>query len=193
MLGMKYVIIVLIVVILGSAAWHITHTPLKKEAQTKPHHWFVLYRKSNKEFLYIGLPGNKEQSTLLKTFDVKSGVPGERPTPLPQLTGREYWILTGKEDSKNNPETAPYFLILDVPGWDTPPYGPVPYTECDGQCDWSVPGQFGLHGINGDATRISRENPGSSGCVRHRDEDITYLYNLLDPSKEEIRYYIQDI
>ena len=69
----------------------------------------------------------------------------------------------------------------------------MPYTECNGQCNWILPGAFGLHGVNGDLSRLSIENPGSSGCIRHSDEDITYLYNNLDPQKEEIRYYIEDI
>jgi len=29
--------------------------------------------------------------------------------------------------------------------------------------------------------------------VRHRDEDITYIYNLLEPEREEIRYYVEDV
>jgi hypothetical protein len=160
--------------------------------RSKDNYWFVLYRKSNKEELYRGIPGDKERSKLLKTFRVKSGIPGERPTPLPQLVGREYWLITKKESSAENPETAPYFITLDIPAPTEPPYGPVPYEECDGQCDWILPGAFGLHGVNGDISRLSDENPGSSGCVRHSDEDITYLYQLLDPQKSEIRYYIKD-
>lgn len=164
-------------------------------------YWFVLHRKSQKEFLYQGVPGNSSQSTLIKTFAVKTGIPGERPTPLPELAGREYWVITKKEESSQNPETAPYFITLDVPAPEEEPYGPVPYLEChnspyawpDGQCHWSLPGEFGLHGINGDPTRLGDENLGSSGCIRHTDEDITYLYNLLDPEREEIRYYIEDI
>lgn len=161
-------------------------------SQQKPSYWFVLQRKSNKEFLYHGIPGERQQSKLVKTFIVKTGIPGERPTPLPQLVGRKYWIITGKAEVKDNPETAPYFLTLNVPGIEKEPFGPAPYNECNGQCDWVLPGAFGLHGVNGDESRLSKDNPGSSGCIRHRDADITYLYNLLDPQKEEIRYYIED-
>lgn len=160
---------------------------------SKKAHWFLLHRKSNVEFLYYGIPGMQSESTLLKTFSVKTGIPGERPTPLPQKVGREYWLLTKKESSVANPETAPYFLTLDVPGFDKEPFGPVPYDECKGQCNWQLPGNFGLHGVNGDVSRLSPQNVGSSGCIRHTDDDITYLYNLLDPQNEEIRYYIQDI
>lgn len=156
-------------------------------------YWLLLKRKSNKEYLYRGVPGDVAKSSLLKTFVVKSGIPGERPTPLPQLLGKEYWIITDKIEAHDNPETAPYFIILNIPVPSDFPFGPVPYTECGEQCNWELPGAFGLHGINGDTTRLSKENPGSSGCVRHTDEDITYLYNLLDPKKEETRYYIQDI
>lgn len=60
------------------------------------------------------------------------------------------------------------------------------------QCKGILPGTFGLHGIASDASRLSPENPGSSGCIRHRDEDIIYLYQLLDPKKEEIRHYIEE-
>jgi hypothetical protein len=158
----------------------------------KKAHWFILHRKSNSEDLFYGVPGNKEKSELLKTFTVKSGIPGERPTPLPQLVGKEYWVITEKHEEKENPETAPYFITLNVPAPENEPYGPVPYLECNGQCNWVRPGAFGLHGVNGDASRLSDENPGSSGCIRHSDEDITYLYNTLNPEKEEIRYYIED-
>lgn len=159
----------------------------------KEYHWFLLHRKSNVEYFYRGQPGSIEKSRLLKTFTVKTGIPGERPTPLPQLVGREYWLLIKKESSAENPETAPYFLTLNVPGIEEEPFGPVPYKECNGeQCNWNLPGAFGLHGVNGDQSRLSKENPGSSGCIRHTDEAITYLYNLLDPQKEEIRYYIED-
>ncbi len=155
-------------------------------------YWFRLHRVSNVEYLYKGVPGDEEQSQLLKTFDVKTGVRGKKPTPLPQLLGREYWLIVDKMESFDNTETAPYFLVLDVPIPEEEPYGPEPYLECDGQCNWELPGYFGLHGIASDESKISKENEGSSGCVRHRDEDITYLYNLLDPKNEEIRYYVID-
>ena len=92
----------------------------------------------------------------------------------------------------DNPETAPFFLTLDIPAPETEPYGPVPYEECGGQCYWVVPGAFGLHGVAGNPSKLSREDPGSSGCIRHSDEDITYLYSLLSPAKEKIRYYVVD-
>lgn len=155
-------------------------------------YWLLLYRKSNLEFLYFGEPGDKYKSFLLKTFKVKTGIPNKAPTPLPKLLGKEYWTITDKMDSGDNPETAPYFLTLDIPVSDIEPFGPLPYLECNGQCNWGRPGFFGLHGVNGDATRLSKENPGSSGCIRHFDLDIVYLYNLLDPQKQEIRYYIED-
>lgn len=165
-----------------------TPTPAPRRA-----YWIMYHRKSNIEFLYHGIPGQKVDSTLLKTFKVKGGAPGKKPTPLPQLAGRGYWLITDKLEAFDNEETSPYFLVLDVPIPSIFPYGPEPYLECDGQCDWEVPGYFGLHGINGDPSRLSAENEGSSGCVRHRDEDITFLYHLLDPKRDPVRYYIQDI
>ncbi len=172
-------------------------TPSQKQVteesvQEKTAYWFLLHRKSNKELLYQGVPGNTEKSKVVKTFTVKTGVPGEKPTPLPELVGKEYWVITDKMETKDNPETAPYFLTLNVPVGEKEPFGPEPYLECNGQCNWQLPGYFGLHGVNGDMSRLSVENPGSSGCIRHTDKDITYLYNLLDLQKEEIRYYIQD-
>lgn len=156
-------------------------------------YWLVYYRKSNIEVLLKGVPGDKNKSRLVRTFRVKGGAPGERPTPLPQLLGKKYWVITKKFDSSENFETSPYFLELNVPASEVEPYGPAPYLECNGQCNWQLPGPFGLHGINGDESRLSSENFGSSGCVRHSDKDITYLYNLIDPSKEEVRYYIEDL
>lgn len=162
--------------------------------KVEQNYWFLLSRKSNKEILFLGEPGNREKSEVVKKFNVKSGIPGERPTPLPKLLGRDYWLITNKFDTKDSPETAPYFLTLDIPYTDEFPYGPTPYLECGGgQCDWILLGSFGLHGTAGNPEKLSEEDPGSSGCIRHSDEDITYLYNLLDPSKMEIRYYIEDI
>jgi hypothetical protein len=193
------VLVLLLGVMLGVIGMNL----LKQEKQVlsseieKQAYWFLLKRKSNIELLYKGVPGDEAQSLLVKTFVVKTGIPGEKPTPLPRLLGREYWVIIAKEVS-DNPETAPYFLTLNVPveeDW----FGPSPYLECKDpetgnavQCFWELPGYFGLHGINADESKISKENPGSSGCIRHRDEDITYLYNLIDPTKEEVRYYIED-
>src|SRR5690606_19080816 len=56
-------------------------------------YWFLLHRKSQKEYFYRGIPGDPQKSTLIKTFTVKTGIPGERPTPLPKLLGREYWVI----------------------------------------------------------------------------------------------------
>jgi len=158
----------------------------------KESYWFVLHRKSNIEYLYRGVAGDKENSTLIKEFKVKTGVPGKRPTPLPKLLGRKFFLITKKFETREIPETAPYFLELNVPTKDEPPYGPEPYLECGGeQCNWELAGTFGLHGVNGDESRLSEENEGSSGCIRHSDEDIIFLYHLLDPEKEEIRYYVE--
>ncbi|EKD65359.1 MAG: hypothetical protein ACD_50C00112G0003 [uncultured bacterium] len=161
--------------------------------QTESVHWLSLHRKSNIEYLYEGVPGRKEQSRLIKTFKVKTGISGQSPTPLPKLLGRNYWLITDKTDSSDNPETAPYFISLDIPVSEEYPYGPIPYDECNGECNWEIPGYFGLHGVNGDMEKLSEQSPGSLGCIRHSNEDITYLFNLLDPKKEEIRYYIEDI
>lgn len=161
-------------------------------ATQKESYWFVLHRKSNIEYLYRGVPGDVKKSDLVKELKVKAGIPGERPTPLPILLGREYFLITKKYETREIPETAPYFLELNIPTKEEAPYGPEPYLECGGeQCNWELPGTFGLHGINGDESRLSEENEGSSGCIRHSDEDIIFLYHLLDPAKEEIRYYIE--
>ncbi|HLL61135.1 MAG TPA: L,D-transpeptidase, partial [Candidatus Nitrosocosmicus sp.] len=63
---------------------------------------------------------------------------------------------------------------------------------CNGQCDWITIGAFGLHGVNGNLNKLTNEDPGSSGCIRHSDEDISFLYETLDPSRYEIRYYVFD-
>lgn len=164
-------------------------------------YWLILQRKSEKEFLYFGVSGDVNNSRLIRTFQVKPGS-ASSPTPLPKLLGRDYWLIIKKESSADNPETAPYFLTLDVPVSEDWPYGPVPYEECGGpastakrgeQCDWVLPGYFGLHGVNGNNSKLAKVDPGSSGCIRHSDSDIIYLYNLLTPEKDEIRYYIEDI
>ena len=143
--------------------------------------------------MYYGEPGDKDKSQLVKVFNVKSGIPGERPTPLPNLLGQGYWLITAKFETPDNPETAPYFLTLNIPVTEEAPFGPQPYLECNGQCNWEIPGAFGLHGNNGDPEKLAESNPGSSGCVRHSYEDITYLYNLLNPEIEQLRYYIDDV
>lgn len=193
----KLILLIFLGSILGIVVFFQNHTSssVDKEeikVQEKDTYWFVLYRKSNKEELYRGIAGDKNNSKLLKIFQVKVGIPGERPTPLPQLLGREYWIIVEKHEELENPETAPYFLTLNIPVSDSEPFGPVPYVECNGQCNWVRAGSFGLHGTGGNPGKLSKEDPGSSGCVRHNDEDITFLYNLLDPQKDEIRYYVED-
>ncbi len=161
-------------------------------------YWFVLNRKSGTENLYLGTPGEANNSKLVRSFQVKTGAAWS-PTPHPKLVGRDYWKIIKKESSAYNPDTAPYFLQLDIPTSNEWPYGPVPYTECKDvnsgesiQCDWVLPGYFGLHGVGGNPAKLSKEDYGSSGCIRHRDEDISYLFNLLNPEKEEIRYYVED-
>lgn len=162
-------------------------------------YWLVLHRKTGNEYLYYGIPGDVNYSKLVRKFQVKTGASWS-PTPIPKLLGRDYFLIVDKQSSEENSETAPYFLQLDIPVTDEWPYGPVPYEECNDvftgekiQCDWILPGYFGLHGINGNSSKLGKEDLGSSGCVRHSDQDITYLYNLLDPKTEEIRYYIKDI
>lgn len=186
------ILLVLIIAAIGILAVNWQDLFAQKKTEIQNDYWFVLHRKSQKEELLRGVPGKREESELIKTFAVKTGRPGERPTPLPQLLGREYWIITKKQPEPDNPETAPYFITLDVPAPNEPPYGPQPYLECNGQCDWVRPGDFGLHGVAGIPERLTDADPGSSGCIRHTDEDITYLYNLLEPDKYEIRYYIED-
>ncbi|MDO8658255.1 MAG: L,D-transpeptidase [Candidatus Levybacteria bacterium] len=165
----------------------------KIQVAPKKSHWFVLHRKAGREFLYYGILGEANNSKLVRTFQVKPGIAGQSPTPLPKLLDRDYWLITKKESSADNPETAPYFLTLNIPVTKDWPFGPAAYPECNGSCDWVLPGEFGLHGVNGNVSKLSKENRGSSGCVRHSDEDITFLFNLLNPEKEEIRYYIEDI
>ncbi len=153
--------------------------------------WFSLYRASNIEVLYFGIPNDMYRSFPRGIYRVKTGIPNQRPTPLPQVTGRAYWKITSQYKT-DNPETAPYFLELDVPVSDGPPYGPVRYPECGGACNWVLPGAFGLHGVGGDESKLDATNAGSSGCIRHTDRDITALYTLLHTYTGELRYYIAD-
>src|SRR3989344_3276211 len=185
------IIIVLCVFVINLTLGFFLVNRHKPEKRTEMY-WFILHRKANREELFKGVPGDRKKSMAVKTFQVKVGIPGERPTPLPKLLEKEYWLIVAKEEQKYNPETAPYFLTLNIPAPTEEPYGPMPYNECKGQCHWVLPGAFGLHGTAGQPERLSKDDPGSSGCIRHRDEDISYLYNLLDPKKEEIRYYIED-
>lgn len=188
-----FVILVFLVSVLVYQQVSTGGAPEVLPAKVEQSYWLLLHRKSNLEKLYLGVPGNEHKSSLVKSFQVKVGIPGKRPTPLPQLLGREYWIITNTMETKDIPETAPYFLSLDIPVSEEYPFGPSPYPECQGQCNWILPGAFGLHGVAGNPERLLADDPGSSGCVRHSDGDMTYLYNLLNPQKYEIRYYIQDI
>lgn len=189
----KVIIGLQLVILVFVSAFFFTrsHEQAVLSEQAKSEYWLLLHRTSNREYLYFGIPGDKQKSMLKKAFVVKTGIPGERPTPLPQKLGRKYWLIIDKQIATDT-ETAPYFLTLDIPTSDEAPYGPVPYEECDDQCNWEIPGAFGLHGVDGDTTRLSEANPGSSGCVRHSDEDISYLYTILDPKSSPVRYYIED-
>jgi hypothetical protein len=194
--------IVVLIILLIPFFWAFSKDEEKPEilegaVSMKESYWLSLSRNLGKEYLYFGVPGEKENSKLIREFSVKTGASWSL-TPLPKLMGKEYWRVVKKEPSEN-PETSPYFLQLDIPVTDEWPYGPVPYTECKDistgasiQCDWVLPGYFGLHGVGGDESKLSIEDQGSSGCIRHNDKDITYLYNLLDPENEEIRYYVEN-
>ncbi len=186
-------IIILIVILLIGLNLSDSNKNSNSPESSEKSYWFLLHRQSNKELLYFGEAGDTSNSALIKVFKVKTGMPGRRPTPLPQLLGKEYWTITGKFEDQDNPETAPYFLTLNIPVSEESPYGPVPYLECEGQCNWELPGAFGLHGNNGDPDKLASTNPGSSGCIRHSVEDITYIYNLIDPNNSQVRYYVYDI
>ena len=157
---MKYLIALLVssVLFLGLGVSLFSQRSQAPTFQFTRSHWLLLHRKSNIEYLYYGFAGEKTKSTLVKTFKVKSGIPGERPTPLPSLLGKKYWIITEKHEETENPETAPYFLTLNVPVSDEEPFGPTPYLECNGQCNWILPGYFGLHGSGGDRRTRSRQS-----------------------------------
>ena len=130
MLSIKKQILIVIgvfIVLLSLGVLVVTQNMTLKSQQTEvvkkqEQHWFILHRKSQKEDLYFGIPGDANKSKLVKTFTVKTGIPGERPTPLPKLMGREYWLLVEKHPEVDNPETAPYFMTLDVPAPSDPPY-----------------------------------------------------------------------
>lgn len=179
------------VVTSGNQTLQTNQPQVLSQSKTPDKYWFLLHRKSNQEFLYQGVPGDINNSRLVRSFKVNTGIPNQKPTPLPQLLGREYWLVTSEIDSSESEETAPYFLTLDIPVTEEEPFGPQPYSECNGQCNWEIPGSFGLHGVADNPSKLSDE--GSSGCIRHSNEDITYLYQLLDPQTQEIRYYIQDV
>lgn len=179
-------------VILLSSFYLMQHFFFPNKVAAEKSYWFLLHRKSNVEMLYHGVAGDVQSSMLVKKFSVQTGIPGERPTPLPSLVGKAYWIITEKLDAHDNPLTSPYFLQLNIPFTDEEPYGPTPYLECNGQCNWQLPGAFGLHGTGVEHDTILPEDPGSSGCIRHNNKDISYIYNLLD-LKKEVRYYIEDV
>ena len=176
-------------------------------------YWFLLHRKTDvnateTEGLYLGIPGDPNNSELLKTYTVNTGIPFDDPTPLPQLVGMEYWLING---SITNPggTMGPYFITLNIPFDDVSPLcnnpdplnpngcnGPVPYNECgparNQQCYWTLGGNFGLHGTNGSSSRLT--DSGSSGCIRHSDADITEIYNTIQSqiNSGQIRYYVTD-
>lgn len=162
---------------------------------TQDLYWLLLHRQSNTEELLKGVPGNKSKSTVIKAFSVKTGKPGERPTPLPSLVGKDYWTIEWKRPQAG--DLGPYFMKLNIPYTSLTPFGPEPYTECGGQqCNWKTPGDFGLHGTGGNSEKVNNDGSQdwhwSSGCIRHLDEDITYLYNTVDPRAQELRYYVEN-
>jgi lipoprotein-anchoring transpeptidase ErfK/SrfK len=88
---------------------------------------------------------------------------------------------------------GPDFLVLNI-DYQNEFNGPIGYDECgdshNAQCFWPTPGEFGLHGVGDTPSRLS--DSGSSGCVRHSNEAITSIYNLLKNETGEIRYYINN-
>ncbi|MCL5113933.1 MAG: peptidoglycan DD-metalloendopeptidase family protein [Patescibacteria group bacterium] len=172
---------------------YVSATTPSPPASPQDQYWLVLDRQSKEEYLYKGQPGNKDASTLIRSFMVNPGASGSTPTPLSNLVypAREYWIINAAALDSPIP-SDPHFLHLDIP-FDNPNGGPTPYTECGGlQCRW-IPGTFGLH--SSDMTHPV-VGPGSSGCIRHYSQDIDYLWSLLQNivnSREySVRYYVKD-
>jgi hypothetical protein len=129
------------------------------------------------------------------TSVVNPGVDGKSPTPRPDLLGKSYWIITKKEQNQGDAINlmGPDFLVLNIE-YQNEFNGPLGYNECgpsrNGQCFWPTPGEFGLHGTGNTPSRLT--DSGSSGCVRHSNDSITSIYNLLKNESGEIRYYISE-
>lgn len=165
-------------------------------------YWFLLDRLNKKEYLFQGPVGVRDRKYLVREFTVLPGLSGQTPTPVPSKVTptREYWTFNSATlkspvgDISNGGQ--PGFLKLDIP-YDNSLGGPVPYLECGpsgtSQCNWNTPGAFGLHGVDNNHPLT---DPGSSGCIRHNNTDIQYLYNLLsnvvNNNPNTIRYYIED-
>ncbi len=174
-------------------------------------YWFLLNRQKRYEILYKGTPEKITQSQVVKISTINPGSPGDEPTPIPQKLGKKFWSLTGEvrlhpqdSDPTGYEKFGPYFIVLDVPFKNQPDpscnnngttdcYGPVPYKECgpslDQQCNWHTPGEFAIHGND------KLDPPGSAGCVRHSNTDITEIYDTLNNAKainSNTRYYAID-
>lgn len=182
--------------------------PGETTAPSTDAYWFLLERKSKKETLYQGKPGDRTNSRIIRSFQINPGWPGQTPTPISTKLGIPYWIITTYKTNtadEQKSKLGPYFLSLNIPyndpgnncpinGVNKNCQGPTPYLECpdraNNQCYWPVPGEFGLHGVGNSISRLTDE--GSNGCIRHSNDDITYLYNLLSKYNREIRYYTVD-
>lgn len=177
-------------------------------------YWFLMNRIGKYEILYKGEPGVISKSKVVKVSRVNPGSPGKEPTPLPQKVGsQKYWLTTAglityrPENEDAYYKFGPYFIPLNVPTSYRDPvcaneakakgevtedcYGPK-YEECGAsgaeQCNWLTAGQFAIHGNN----RLDEE--GSAGCVRHMNDDISEIYNLLKAENKLVgtRYYVID-
>src|SRR5688572_16212552 len=106
-------LIIILIMIAGAGGIFLNKPKIQKvslqsdQQKVAQNYWFMLHRKSKKEFLYQGIPGDLANSTLVKEFQVNVGIEGQRPTPLPELVGRAYWNLIAEYDTAADPETAP--------------------------------------------------------------------------------------
>lgn len=162
-------------------------------------YWFQLHRsragKQPTEDLYHGVYGDALNSDHVMTSTVNPGIDGKSPTPRPDLLGKSYWVITKKEQNQGDAINlmGPDFLVLNI-DYQNQYNGPLGYNECgpsrNEQCFWPTPGEFGLHGTGDTSSRLT--DSGSSGCIRHSNDAITSIYNLLKNESGEIRYYISE-
>lgn len=186
-----------ILIFVGVRFFERVRSPGSPDTTTEPpHYWLLLHREKGEETLFLGRPGDRSRSEVMRVFQVKMGNPEQSPFPHPELAGKAYYVLTGKEELSPWSAYAPYILPLDVPrddaGQFAPPEGSDVVLSCSDACYWNLPAEgFGLHGDRDDPAVWNEAYPGTSGGIVHKTADITFLYDLLSPAGSEIRYYVE--
>lgn len=140
--------------------------PNPSEIQGIPTYWFQMNAEKTESSLYLGIPGKKEESRLIRSFEItieenKENIPSRGQLSPHKKSG--FSIVIAKSPVQTYSLTQNCFLRIDE--------GEASATPVDSQ------------------TPIPTAIQPLGSCVSFSTEDATLLDNLIFPDAGEIRFY----